>query len=104
MDALIGLVVLLLAAAPLGFAGAVLATRGPELLASLFKDPTKLGWPVGVQEEDDVRWSWSARETPAPPVVARIEEAAGTTVPVAPVGRAGRAKAHLSSRGRSSSA
>lgn len=47
------LVALVLAA----LAGAVVA-RAPDLLTGLFGS-RQLGWPRGVQEDDDARWSWS---------------------------------------------
>ena len=35
----------------------LLVARGPETLAHLFH-AEQMGWPHGVQEEDDVRWRW----------------------------------------------
>jgi hypothetical protein len=35
----------------------LLVARGPETLANLFH-AEQMGWPHGVQEDDDVRWRW----------------------------------------------
>lgn len=36
-----------------------LAGRGAQSLGGLFHPPT-LGWPPGVQEDDDFTWRWTA--------------------------------------------
>ncbi|HEY0443092.1 MAG TPA: hypothetical protein VGC90_02615 [Candidatus Limnocylindrales bacterium] len=57
---LLSVVVLLAAAAPVGIAGAWFARRGPGVVAAAFTPGTvgNPGWPQGVQEENDVAWSW----------------------------------------------
>ncbi|OGO58580.1 MAG: hypothetical protein A2V85_17070 [Chloroflexi bacterium RBG_16_72_14] len=41
----------------------LLVARGPETLANLFH-AEQMGWPHGVQEDDDVRWCWPAALQP----------------------------------------
>ncbi len=36
------------------------AGAGADLAGGLLKPPPELGWPVGVQEDDDMHWSWTA--------------------------------------------
>jgi hypothetical protein len=45
------------------------AGRGAQALGGLFHPPG-LGWPHGVQEDDDLHWRWSAEtacRSPRPP-------------------------------------
>jgi hypothetical protein len=46
----------------IGIAGvaiaAALVSGAPALFAAVFRSPIDLGWPAGVQEDDDMRWSW----------------------------------------------
>jgi hypothetical protein len=60
MDVVLGIVLLLLVAAPAGIAGAWFTNRGPEALAIFFRPAAavELGWPRGVQEEDAPAWNW----------------------------------------------
>jgi len=34
-----------------------LVARGPEVISGMFH-AEQLGWPPGVQEDDDLRWCW----------------------------------------------
>jgi hypothetical protein len=36
------------------------AGAGAQLLGGMFQSPAELGWPAGVQEDDDLRWRWTA--------------------------------------------
>jgi len=51
-----------LAALLLGVAGVVVAgalmSAAPAAFEALFRSPLELGWPVGVQEDDDMQWAW----------------------------------------------
>ena len=69
MDAVLSLAMLLVAAAPVGIAAAWFARRGPDVMAAAFAPGAVAnpGWPRGIQEEDDVAWSW---EPPADPIAA----------------------------------
>jgi hypothetical protein len=42
------------------------AGAAAEVMSQMFTSPAELGWPSGVQEDDDFHWRWSAR--PASPV------------------------------------
>jgi hypothetical protein len=48
---------LLLAVAGVIVAGALMS-GAPAAFEALFRSPLELGWPVGVQEDDDMQWSW----------------------------------------------
>src|SRR5829696_8268383 len=61
------------AALLVGLAGALvigaLMSAAPAAFESLFtsRSPLDLGWPTGVQEDDDMRWSWrTASSAPDP--------------------------------------
>jgi hypothetical protein len=42
------------------------AGAAAEVMSRMFDSPAKLGWPSGVQEDDDFHWQWSGRrEVPA---------------------------------------
>jgi hypothetical protein len=66
VDAVLSLAMLLVAAAPVGIAAAWLARRGPGVMAAAFAPGAVAnpGWPRGVQEEDDVAWSWERHPDP----------------------------------------
>lgn len=36
------------------------ASAGAQLLGGMFSSPADLGWPIGVQEDNDLRWRWTA--------------------------------------------
>jgi hypothetical protein len=42
------------------YAVTLLVARGPETLRGGLFHAEQLGWPHGVQEDDDVRWRWAA--------------------------------------------
>jgi hypothetical protein len=66
VDAVLSLAILLVVAAPVGIAAAWFARRGPGVMAAAFAPGAVAnpGWPRGVQEEDDVTWSWKPHEDP----------------------------------------
>lgn len=35
------------------------AGAAAEIMTQMFLSPADLGWPVGVQEDDDFHWQWS---------------------------------------------
>jgi len=42
------------------------AGAAAQVMTQMFDSPAKLGWPSGVQEDDDFHWQWSGRrEVPA---------------------------------------
>jgi hypothetical protein len=46
--------------------------EGPPLLPNLFRHQMP-GWPRGVQEDDNVRWTWRPRpRDPSEPIVERL--------------------------------
>ena len=60
------------------------AGRGAQALGGLFHPPG-LGWPHGVQEDDDLRWRWSAALPPSrepaaggPPATIAAQRVRGT--------------------------
>jgi len=56
----------------LGFAAWVYVD-GPSILPNFFHY-RKLGWPSGVQEDDDARWSWRPKAPdPAAPVTEHVK-------------------------------
>jgi hypothetical protein len=48
------------------------ADAGTQVLTVMFRSPAELGWPHGVQEDDDLHWSWSS-----PPAGVAIEPSKG---------------------------
>ncbi|HET7728013.1 MAG TPA: hypothetical protein VFK54_11895 [Candidatus Limnocylindrales bacterium] len=50
------------------FAASWLAAGGSNALAGLVAGWREPGWPRGVQEEDDVRWTWRSPESAEAPV------------------------------------
>jgi hypothetical protein len=66
--------VVALALIVVGLAFAVwVRAEGPSLLPDFFRHPT-LGWPHGVQEDDDARWSWRPKALdPSAPVIERVK-------------------------------
>jgi hypothetical protein len=79
MQSTVGVVALLVGAV------AVIAwaihVAGPPRLSELFRFP-QLGWPQGVQEDDDLHWEWRRpARVPGPatePVRGRVRPADGT--------------------------
>ena len=61
MDA--GVVVALAATLTVLFVAANFSGRGAQLIGGLFSPPG-LGWPPGVQEDDDLRWRWTNQGDP----------------------------------------
>jgi hypothetical protein len=60
------------------------SSRGAGTLAGLFHPP-ELGWPQGVQEDDDVRWNWRAAGLPTPrPVIEPLRRARVDVEPLHP--------------------
>jgi hypothetical protein len=53
------------------------AGAAAEIMTQMFKSPADLGWPAGVQEDDDFHWRWSG--LPAP----RGLDAVSTAPPIA---------------------
>jgi hypothetical protein len=41
------------------------AGAAAEIMTTMFQSPANLGWPPGVQEDDDYHWQWSAVRTAA---------------------------------------
>lgn len=42
------------------------AGAAAQVMTQMFDSPARLGWPSGVQEDDDFHWQWSGRrEVPA---------------------------------------
>jgi hypothetical protein len=78
-DTVLSVVLLFVAAIPIGLAGAWFTTRGPNALAGFFRPSsvTELGWPRGVQEEDAPVWNW---DHPVPAVAPQGPEAASELV------------------------
>jgi hypothetical protein len=54
------------AAMPFAMGGAYLVTRGPSALSDLVGGWKPMGWPVGVQEDDDFHWRWDGKPVESP--------------------------------------
>ena len=39
---------------------------GAQAMSGLFRAPADLGWPSGVQEDDDLHWTWAATSATRP--------------------------------------
>jgi hypothetical protein len=66
-----GLVVVAVCAV-LGLLAVRTAGSGAEVVMLMFRSPADLGWPAGVQEDDDLHWVWSGHPT------SRTEATGGT--------------------------
>jgi hypothetical protein len=64
-------VVLLLFAVLTGIAWAMHVAGGPPDLRDVFRFP-RLGWPSGVQEDDDLHWRWRPSAISAGPTTERV--------------------------------
>lgn len=42
------------------------AGAAAQVMSHMFDSPARLGWPSGVQEDDDFHWQWSARPAVSP--------------------------------------
>lgn len=66
--------------AAIGYLAVRTAGAGAEVVIQMFRSPADLGWPSGVQEDDDLHWRWS-RPTEATDVEGnarvRLEEVSG---------------------------
>ena len=47
--------------------------RAVQTMSGMFRAPD-LGWPIGVQEDDDLHWSWAATARATAPQPARPAE------------------------------
>lgn len=75
------------------------AGAAAQVMTQMFSSPANLGWPSGVQEDDDLHWSWSALpagtdlhqpaalsdDPPPPPEIVELPD--GTGPCPSPVGR-----------------
>jgi hypothetical protein len=52
------------------------AGAAAQVVTQMFNSPADLGWPSGVQEDDDFHWRWSARPGPLADVDSRLGDAA----------------------------
>jgi hypothetical protein len=66
VDLVSAIVVLLALGAPLGLATAWFVSYGAGAIAQLFGPQPPMGWPHGVQEDDDFQWHWPGRVAPPP--------------------------------------
>lgn len=66
MELVVAAVLLLTLAAPLALATAWFVSHGGTAIAQLFMPPRPMGWPHGVQEDDDFQWHWPGRVPPPP--------------------------------------
>jgi hypothetical protein len=66
VDVISAAVVLLALGAPLGLATAWFVSHGAGAIAQLFGPQPPMGWPRGVQEDDDFQWHWPGRMAPPP--------------------------------------
>lgn len=48
------------------------AGAAAAVMSQMFTSPAELGWPSGVQEDDDFHWRWSGR--PAIPVENPVDD------------------------------
>ena len=65
---------------------------GAQAMSGLFRAPADLGWPTGVQEDDDLRGTWPAPGAPRPePALAEPElqdiDPSSLRVPAQPIVR-----------------
>lgn len=71
MEIIAGAVVTTLCVAA-GFVTLRGAGAAAEVMTQMFTSPAELGWPSGVQEDDDFHWRWSGR--PAVPGETAVDD------------------------------
>ncbi len=106
LDGLLSVALLLALAAPIGLAAAWFTNQGPGALAGFFRADPGLGWPRGVQEDDDVTWNWSPGSAAAAAFAQASAEETGDTVDLSPRpgGAPPRVRAHDAGRAATTSA
>jgi hypothetical protein len=48
-------------------------SAAPAAFGAMFRPPIDEAWPIGVQEDDDLRWSWRADARSAEPAPAESD-------------------------------
>ena len=81
MDA--GVVVALAATLTVLLVAVNFSGRGAQVIGGLFSPPG-LGWPSGVQEDDDLRWHWGDPRNAPPGPDAATPAPAESTPPASP--------------------
>ncbi|HEY7589641.1 MAG TPA: hypothetical protein VH723_01530 [Candidatus Limnocylindrales bacterium] len=56
---LIATVVVVAACTALAFLAMTSANRGAQVVTMMFRSSAELGWPIGVQEDDEFAWNWT---------------------------------------------
>jgi len=59
MDIVAPAAIVLAMCAGLGFLAMRTAGAGADVVMHMFRSPAELGWPTGVQEDDDLHWHWA---------------------------------------------
>lgn len=63
------------------------AGAAAQVMTRMFDSPAKLGWPSGVQEDDDFHWRWSGRLDPDDSEPEFVDLSEGTGPQPSPVAR-----------------
>ncbi len=88
MEIVAGVMVVTAVCVAAGFVTLRGAGAAAQIMTQMFTSPADLGWPSGVQEDDDFHWRWSGR--PASPCVNEpeiVDLLDGTGPRAVPVGR-----------------
>jgi hypothetical protein len=88
MDVVAGAMVVTTVCIAAGYVTLRGAGAAAQVMTRMFDSPAKLGWPSGVQEDDDFHWRWSGSpaasgEDPEPELVDLTEDTGPRPSPVA---------------------
>jgi hypothetical protein len=61
MEPVAGVILVAAVCVAAGFVTLRGAGAAAEVMTQMFSSPANLGWPTGVQEDDDFHWHWSGR-------------------------------------------
>jgi len=61
MEMVAGAMLVAAACVAVGFVTLRGAGAAAQVMTQMFSSPADLGWPTGVQEDDDFHWRWSGR-------------------------------------------
>lgn len=87
MEIVVGAAVVTTVCIAAGYVTLTGAGAAAQVMTHMFDSPARLGWPSGVQEDDDFRWRWSGRRDPEDSEPEFVELTDGGGAQAGPVAR-----------------